>query len=83
MILAVLAGIWEAYGRYLDNDLLFPTFTATVEAFARGIMDGTLPARAWSSLKVLLMATRRASPWRACSPASPSRRGSVRMCWRR
>jgi len=55
VILAVLAGIWEAYGRYLDNDLLFPTFSATVEAFARGIMDGTLPARAWSSLKVLLI----------------------------
>ena len=55
MILAVLAGIWEVYGRYLDNDLLFPTFSATVEAFFRGIMDGTLPARAWSSLKVLLM----------------------------
>ena len=29
VILAVLAGIWEAYGRYLDNDLLFPTFSAT------------------------------------------------------
>jgi NitT/TauT family transport system permease protein len=55
VILLVLAGIWEAYGRYLDNDLLFPTFTATVAAFVRGIMDGTLPARAWVSLKVLLM----------------------------
>lgn len=55
VILAVLAGIWEAYGRYLDNDLLFPTFSATVTAFVHGIADGTLPARAWSSLKVLLM----------------------------
>ena len=55
LILSVLALIWEAYGRYLDNDLLFPTFSATVEAFVRGIADGTLPARAWSSLKVLLM----------------------------
>jgi len=55
VILVLLAGIWEAYGRYLDNDLLFPTFSATVEAFFRGTADGTLPARAWSSLKVLLM----------------------------
>ncbi|MDP4023369.1 ABC transporter permease [Methylobacterium sp. NEAU 140] len=55
LILAVLALIWEGYGRYLDNELLFPTFTATVEAFARGMADGTLPARAWGSLKVLLM----------------------------
>ncbi|MCJ2132695.1 ABC transporter permease [Methylobacterium sp. J-026] len=55
VILLVLAGLWEAYGRYLDNDLLFPTFSDTVAAFARGIADGTLPARAWASLKVLLM----------------------------
>ena len=54
-ILAVLALSWEAYGRYLDNDLLFPTFTATVAAFAHNVADGTLPARAWSSVKVLLM----------------------------
>lgn len=54
-VLAVLALVWEAYGRYLDNDLLFPTFTATVAAFVHGVADGTLPARAWSSLRVLLM----------------------------
>ena len=55
LILAVLALIWEGYGRYLDNDLLFPTFSATVVAFVHNVADGTLPARAWSSVKVLLM----------------------------
>ena len=55
VILVALAAIWEAYGRYLDNDLLFPTFTATIAAFSRGIADGTLPVRAWGSIKVLLI----------------------------
>lgn len=55
VILAVLALIWEIYGRTLNNDLLFPTFSATILAFFTGIMDGTLPAAAWSSGKVLLM----------------------------
>ncbi|MGA0532641.1 ABC transporter permease [Hansschlegelia sp. KR7-227] len=55
LILVALAVIWEIYGRYLDNDLLFPTFSATVTAFVNAVADGTLPARAWSSLKVLLM----------------------------
>jgi len=55
LILVVLALIWEAYGRYLNNDLLFPTFGATVEAFTKSILNGVLPARAWSSIKVLLM----------------------------
>src|SRR5947209_1934786 len=55
LILMVLALIWEAYGRFLNNDLLFPTFSATVRAFAEAILSGVLPARAWASIKVLLM----------------------------
>jgi NitT/TauT family transport system permease protein len=55
LILIVLALIWEAYGRFLNNDLLFPTFSATVSAFFDAILSGVLPARAWSSIKVLLM----------------------------
>ncbi len=55
MILVILALVWEAYGRYLNNDLLFPTFSATVDAFIADIANGVLPARAWSSIKVLLM----------------------------
>jgi NitT/TauT family transport system permease protein len=55
LILVVLALIWEAYGRFLNNDLLFPTFSATVRAFADAILSGVLPARAWASIKVLLM----------------------------
>jgi NitT/TauT family transport system permease protein len=39
----------------LNNDLLFPTFSATVRAFFDAILSGVLPARAWSSIKVLLM----------------------------
>ena len=55
LILVVLALIWEAYGRALNNDLLFPTFSATARAFFDAILSGVLPARAWSSIKVLLM----------------------------
>ncbi len=55
LILVVLAVIWEIYGRSLNNDLLFPTFSATVAAFFRAVVDGTLPSAAWTSGKVLLM----------------------------
>jgi NitT/TauT family transport system permease protein len=55
LILVVLALIWEGYGRFLNNDLLFPTFSATVRAFFDAILSGVLPARAWASIKVLLM----------------------------
>ena len=46
LILVVLALIWEAYGRFLNNDLLFPTFSATARAFFDAILSGVLPARA-------------------------------------
>jgi len=55
MIILILALIWEVYGRYLDNPLLFPTLSETLEALRDRIVDGTLPARAWASVKVLLM----------------------------
>jgi NitT/TauT family transport system permease protein len=55
LILVVLALIWETYGRFLNNDLLFPTFSATARAFFDAILSGVLPARAWASIKVLLM----------------------------
>jgi len=55
IILVVLALIWEAYGRYLNNNLLFPTFSETMRAFFQNIGNGVLPARAWASIQVLLM----------------------------
>lgn len=54
MILIILALVWEAYGRYLNNDLLFPTFGNTMKAFFQNIANGILLARAWASIKVLL-----------------------------
>jgi NitT/TauT family transport system permease protein len=55
VILVVLAIIWEVYARSLDNALLFPTFSATLEAFVNGIMGGSLLLKAWTSIKVLLI----------------------------
>jgi NitT/TauT family transport system permease protein len=54
-ILVVLALVWEGYARIVDNPLLFPTFTATVEAFVNGIIGGGLLGKAWTSIKVLLV----------------------------
>jgi NitT/TauT family transport system permease protein len=55
-VLIILLGlVWEAYGRWLDNSLLFPTLSETLRSFAEHVQDGTLPARAWASVKVLLM----------------------------
>lgn len=55
VILIALAVIWEVYGRWLDNALLFPSFSATVRAFAAGISSGVLLERAAVSLQTLLI----------------------------
>ena len=55
LLLLLLALAWEAYARYLDNPLLFPTLTETLQAMWERTRDGTLPLRAWTSVKILLM----------------------------
>jgi NitT/TauT family transport system permease protein len=50
-----IALVWELYARHLDNPLLFPTLTDTVTSLVDHTLDGTLPLRVWSSLKILLM----------------------------
>jgi NitT/TauT family transport system permease protein len=54
-ILVLLAVIWEVYARFLDNALLFPTFTATIQAFVDGILGGGLLGKAWTSIRILLI----------------------------
>ncbi|WP_315764352.1 ABC transporter permease [Bradyrhizobium sp. SZCCHNR2009] len=54
-ILLVLAGIWQAYGTWLGNPLLFPTFTDTLAAFFDNIRNGVIPARTLVSMETLLI----------------------------
>src|SRR6478752_7602079 len=55
VIIIFLAAAWEAYGTFLDNPLLFPTFHDTIVTMFDKVRDGTIPLRAWASLKVLFM----------------------------
>jgi len=54
-LLAVLAVAWELYARAVDNSLIFPTFGATMQALYDGFAHGGLLARAWTSIRVLLV----------------------------
>jgi NitT/TauT family transport system permease protein len=54
LILAVLAAAWELAARWQNNDLLLPTFSATLLALVQGLASGELVARVGISLSVLL-----------------------------
>ncbi|HYC18806.1 MAG TPA: ABC transporter permease [Pseudolabrys sp.] len=54
-VLIVIAVCWELYARWLDNELLVPTFGATVRALMHGVASGVILTRAALSIKVLLM----------------------------
>src|SRR5215831_18933419 len=54
-VLIVIAACWEIYARWLDNELLVPTFSATVRALFNGIASGVILTRAALTMKVLLM----------------------------
>ena len=55
LLIVILGLIWEIYGRWLDNPLLFPTLTDTLASSWENIRNGVLPARAWASVQVLLV----------------------------
>jgi NitT/TauT family transport system permease protein len=54
VILVVIALAWEIYARRLNNPLLVPTFTATLEAFKTAMINGDLPQKVANSVQLLL-----------------------------
>jgi NitT/TauT family transport system permease protein len=54
LILVAIATAWEAYARHLNNPLLVPTFSATLEAFEAGIVSGDIPQKVANSVVLLL-----------------------------
>ena len=54
-LLILLTAAWEGYARLINNPLLVPTFSATVQAFIEGFASGVLPGRVAYSVRVLLM----------------------------
>jgi NitT/TauT family transport system permease protein len=53
LILVALIAIWEAYAIWLDNALLFPTFTETMRVFWEDLRNGVLINRTVTSLTSL------------------------------
>ena len=84
-VLVVLAALWEVYARWLDNQLLFPTFSATRRGVVRRLSSAArCSQRALTSLKVLLIGySAGIAARRAADRRSRSRRASAPTCSRR
>lgn len=54
LILVVLALAWELIARWQGNELLLPTFSATIQALWSDTVSGELPAKIVISLELLL-----------------------------
>ena len=54
VLLAGLALIWESYARWLNNPLLFPTFSDTIKALFASLASGEIPRAASYSVVMLL-----------------------------
>jgi NitT/TauT family transport system permease protein len=54
LILAGIALAWELYARALDNPLLVPPFSVTVEAFWDGVANGDILQKVATSVQLLL-----------------------------
>lgn len=53
LIVLALAAVWQAYGAWLSNPLIFPSFGAVLDALWESILTRNLLWRAWSSIVVL------------------------------
>jgi len=53
-ILIVIAVAWEIYARRLNNPLLVPTFSSTLEALWSAIVSGDIPQKVQNSVVLLL-----------------------------
>ncbi len=54
-VVLLLAAIWQVYGVWLNNPLLFPTLSDTLVAMGEGVVSGEIPRKVAISLRVLLM----------------------------
>ena len=54
-ILVVLALMWEAYARSVNNPLMFPSFGETLWSLWDASVRGPLLERIWTSIRVLVM----------------------------
>ena len=54
-IVVGLALIWQLYAVWLENSLLFPTFTDTITVMVHDLVNGQLLNRVLTSLRVLLI----------------------------
>lgn len=54
VLLAVLALAWEFYARWLNNPLVFPTFSDTIKALFASIASGEIPRAAVYSIGMLV-----------------------------
>lgn len=53
-LVILLAAIWQGYAVYLDNGLLFPSFTDAAGAFIKNLSNGVLEEHIWVSIHVLV-----------------------------
>ena len=54
LILVVIATAWQLYALHVNNALVVPTFSATIEAWQAGIVGGDLLVKVWNSVLLLL-----------------------------
>lgn len=55
LVLLVIAVAWQIYARHLDNELVFPSFTATLSAMWEQTLSGALPRSIGFTIRVLLV----------------------------
>jgi NitT/TauT family transport system permease protein len=52
-LLILMVALWQAYARFLDNELLAPSFISTIKGLCQVILSGELVSRTLTSVRVI------------------------------
>jgi len=56
LLLLFMVLLWQGYSRFLDNELMFPSFVSVIEGFVQVVKSGELISRTVTSMRVIIMA---------------------------
>jgi NitT/TauT family transport system permease protein len=54
-LLLLMVLLWQGYSRFLDNELMFPSFSSVVEGLAQVIKSGEIVNRTITSMRIIIM----------------------------
>jgi NitT/TauT family transport system permease protein len=55
LLLLLMVLLWQGYSKFLDNELMFPSFLSVIEGLVQVVKSGELASRTANSMRIIIM----------------------------